>query len=193
MKQLIAFILSLILLASCGSSKHTSKTVTIVDSSSAQEYKSMYETERQLREHMEQQLRELQYAGIQFDTLPCPDKGGEVAPPVNTVTVDPSGAIHATGRIKSVNTSKAKSENKVQDKQATEDHRVNEERKDQKTAHTEQKTQEKEVKKPFRWWLWILIGIVIGILLRQLWPQIFKQLKRLWAVARLTIFPIIKR
>ncbi len=193
MKKLILYALPLILLASCGGSKHVTKTQIVVDSSSAQEYRSMYEVEKQAREHAEQELRELQYAGVQFDTLPCPEKPGEILAPVNTVTVAPDGGITASGRIKSASTAKTKTEKSSYDKQTTIDSLVQALQKAEKNVRVQTVVKETEIKRRCLWWLWLLIGGVLGALIRHYWKAIREKAGKLFMAAKLILFPINKR
>lgn len=151
MKLLIASIT--LLLASCGGSRHihradTSRTVT-----DTREADSLRQVITALHAHYESLLREQSYASVIFDTLYL---SGDTVRPV--VTIQPNGAIQASGRVKSATVTNDRLQRTLSDLQTRYDSLYQVKQRTVQTTETKTVEVDKRVKRGWPWWIWLLIG-----------------------------------
>jgi len=149
-----------IVLASCHSSKHIQQTVITVDSSAVKTLERKLDEATSRYRHAESQLREQQYAGVQFDTIPVHDTVPGKCPE-NTVWILPDGGIQAKGNIKSAFTSKDKFLSTISDLRDSLHRSQQDLAAEKRNVKIEYKEKEVQVKTRSWWWIWILVGMAI--------------------------------
>lgn len=150
MKLLIA---STFLLASCSGSRHIHRTDTSQTITDTREADSLRQVITSLHAHYESLLREQSYASVIFDTLYLP---GDTVRPV--VTIQPNGAIQASGRVKSATVTNDRLQRTLSDLQARYDSLYQVKQRTIQTTVTNTLEVDKRVKRGLPWWIWLLIG-----------------------------------
>lgn len=160
MRKYLTITVCIIVLASCHSSKHIQQTVITVDSSAVKTLERKLDEATSRYMHAESQLRELQYAGVQFDTIPVHDTVPGKCPQ-NTVIIQADGGIQAQGNIKSAFVSKERYEKQITDLRDSLHRSQQDLAAEKRNVKIDYKEKEVKVKTRSWWWIWILVGMAI--------------------------------
>lgn len=167
---MLKYIILLLLLTSCGTTKTVYKENVRTDSTALHELelaKRTIETQEQLYQQLkaDSQAVFIQYADA--DTIY-----------VNKVSIDRSGAIQAEGRLRSVSITNSSLLTALSRSQRTIDSFSHLQRRDSIVYRAQTVVKYKEVKRRNWWWLWFLAGFVAGWLGRGYWPELRQTIKQ---------------
>jgi len=159
---------------SCKTSKHITTSVVTVDSSYLKEKIDSVHVLLEEKSRLESTIKELQYAGVVFDSSKCPpsqfviDKNCNVDSILrildeykNTVKIYADGTIEAQGKLKSAYYTKNKLTQTISELTNT----IDSLRKMKQTKSIAYKTTiatvDKEVKRSFfsQWWMWLIVFV----------------------------------
>jgi hypothetical protein len=168
MKYLLILI-TLVIAVGCTRKVHTEKTQTSSSDTKVVNTDSIIAVNKTLSEAYEELLKTTNSTGVVFESIPCDTAkiAGSVPKPVNKITVSPDGTKTFEGNIKSYKDDATKLQSKIFSQQVTIDSLMRVTKKD--TSHHEQSAVVvvRNVKtKSQTWWLWLLIGLVGGFILR---------------------------
>ncbi len=192
---LIAFCMALILagLFSCSSEKKLLREKSKTDSSTISNLQTENRVLKTENTRLESELRQAQYAGVIFDSTPCPP----VNPIINVddrcnvdsvrnalqayygslfesrVKVYADGTIEARGRLKSASYTLLMQQRLISEKNIRIDSFASALASEKKNVKTVTVTVEKYKKRAYPWWL-LFVGIVIGCIL---WHRFGYQVK----------------
>lgn len=161
----IVAILAIISFSSCKVQKHIVSETHSVDSSVL---KSYYDSVRMLKtenSHLQWEKNQLQYAGVQFDTVFVSGKNDTI---INTVTITKEGDVHASGKILSAYVSKTFMQKVISDKDTKIDSLAKALQNEKSNVKTVVQTKEvdKVVKAGFPWAL-VLVTFVVACYVRK--------------------------
>lgn len=170
---IIAVLLMCIL--GCSVNKNKTQTNTQTVSQLLKEKEDSLRVLRSENELLMQQIRELTYAGITFDTSDCPETSYVIPKDCNVdsilrildryrdqVKLYADGTIEINAKLKGITYTKERLENKIQQIERSFDSLLKVKQKENYYTVTKTVTKEKEVKRGFHWLWALLIGIVIG-------------------------------
>ncbi len=170
--QATVFIVSIcLLLFSCGTTKYVDRETIRVDSSWVEQNKGMQATLEETIINYEKQREKWEKTGILFDTV-YKDTGRIV----NRVTFDNGKIKTIEGRIIAINTGLHEKTAELLDAHSTIDDLSTKLEISETKLAKKQDVVIKEVRRSYiPWWIWLLV--IVGFLIRHLWPRIKSILK----------------
>lgn len=184
----IIYATALILAFSCTTTKHIATNRTTIDSTVLNEKSDSIRNLQIENQRLSQEIHELQYAGVVFDSARCPPSVINVPEDCNVdsllmllsiyqnkVKILADGTIEAQGKIKSAYYTKDKLSKVIAELQRVNDSLKVVKAKTETVVKTEVVTKEKKVKRSFlnMWWLY-LIFFIGGWVVRHRYGTIFK-------------------
>lgn len=182
------FLILMILIFSCTSTKNVATKHETIDSTAFNEKSDSIRNLRIENQRLTQEIHELQYAGVVFDSSRCPPSIINVPKDCNVdsilalldmfknkVKIYADGTIEAEGKLKSAYYSKDKLTKVIVELQRVNDSLRLVKAKTETIVKTDIITKEKKVKRSVftMWWL-LLIGFIGGWYIRHRFGTIFK-------------------
>lgn len=155
---------------SCSTQKHTTSTVTVVDSTSLKVKEDSIRYYKHQVSVLLQEIKEMQYSQVLFDTVFI---AGDTV--VNTVIVKEDGTIEATGKIKSLTVATNKLTKLIEQKNLIIDSLSKLKQTERVEYKTKTEYKDRVIKRSFiPLWIWIVMA---GLLIFSFRKQIFSLLK----------------
>lgn len=155
------YIILVILLFSCKTTKYIDRVKTVVDSTAIKQRDAIARVLKEEVDRFEKEREEWNNTGISFDTTPC-DSSTKA---VTKIVFDNGKLKSVEGNVKSLNQSLFEKSAELYDAHATIDSLTAELEKEETTVAKTITITKKEIERKWYlpWWIWLIVGVSIII------------------------------